>query len=200
MRHPKLFRFVAEHLVGPATKPVPDGNLHCGRGLDEFSSQGVGNLLWSFARQGQISLELPILKGRGRMGIFVTMQRDVGEPLLKRLCNCCVEHVLEKYADLDSLSTCDISNTAWALAIMGIHHRRFFEAVETQVAKRCVLSMRMSCSAFLLSTLQHPSTLGFHVRSDSLPHRRLFLFIIRLLFLFLPWYSHWYTHTIVPTR
>ena len=98
IRHPDLFRFVAEHLVGPEHDPVPAGKLHCGRGLDEFSSQGIGNLVWSYARQAQLS-ENTKNKDNGRMGMYISISRDVGEQLMKRLCNCCAEHNLRKYGE-----------------------------------------------------------------------------------------------------
>ena len=53
IRHPVLFKSVAEHLVGSGDRPEITG-----RGLEDFSVQGLGNLAWAFARQAQLGAEV----------------------------------------------------------------------------------------------------------------------------------------------
>jgi hypothetical protein len=97
VRHPTLFKTIAEHLVGRESDAVPEGKLHCGRGLDEFSPQGIGNLAWSYAKQAQLAVEtVDRVEGlrsdtTGRLFIFSTICIDIGETLIKRLFNACAE-------------------------------------------------------------------------------------------------------------
>ncbi len=81
MRHPALFQKVAKHLVGPQ-----------GRGLSTFSSQGLGNTLWSFAKQASLSLDVieslgdtVKLVSTGRLAVYETSCLDNGENVIKRL-------------------------------------------------------------------------------------------------------------------
>lgn len=103
VRHPKLFKAVAEYLVGKESDPVPEGQLHCGRGLDDFTQQGIGNLVWSYAKQAQLAAEtMNRVDGlssisSGRLLVFTTVCLDIGESLVKRLFNCCAETDLAKF-------------------------------------------------------------------------------------------------------
>ena len=88
IRHPKLFQSVAEHLVGSG-----DSKDFNGRGLDEFSPQGLGNLAWAYARQAQLGSEtMQKREGQtlvaftsGRLAHYNTIFIDVGESLLQKL-------------------------------------------------------------------------------------------------------------------
>jgi hypothetical protein len=142
VRHPDLFKAVAEYLVGKASDAVPDGQIHCGRGLDDFTPQGIGNLVWSYAKQAQLAVEtvnrvegLSSLSS-GRLFVFTTICLDIGESLVKRLFNCCAETDLAKFDNLAVLSAIDLSNTAWAFSVLGLRHTRFFEAMSNQVIQR----------------------------------------------------------------
>ena len=82
VRHPSLFEKIAKHLVGSN-----------GRGLSTFTSQGLGNTLWSFAKQAQLSLEVIETLGdsvklvsTGRLAVYETSCLDNGgEPVITRL-------------------------------------------------------------------------------------------------------------------
>ena len=86
VRHPLLFRAVAEHLVGGDFDD--DGN---GRGLRGFSPQGIGNLAWSYAKQAQIAFSSSDgtkglnIGSSGRQAVYETSCLDVGEVLINRL-------------------------------------------------------------------------------------------------------------------
>lgn len=72
----------SERIVGPN-----------GRGFSTFSPQGIGNTVWSFARQAQISNEVVQSFGldnvnigtTGRLAMYETSCLDVGEDLIKTL-------------------------------------------------------------------------------------------------------------------
>ena len=88
MRHPKLFRSVAEHLVGKG-----DHAEVTGRGLSEFNTQGIANLAYSYARHSQLGAELMEGSGRGcripiaggRLACQFVVFSDVGEGLIRKL-------------------------------------------------------------------------------------------------------------------
>lgn len=91
MRHPKLFKTVAEHLVG--TEDDPDGAKKA-RGFGEFSPQGIGNLSWAIAKQAQmVAMAAERVEGSGsrvggttgRLAIYATSCIDIGEVLIQRL-------------------------------------------------------------------------------------------------------------------
>jgi hypothetical protein len=87
VRHPQLFRTVAEYLVGEENEPVT------GRGLSDFNSQGLANLAYSYARQAQIGGETldkyekkcRIAFTGGRLAHFTVIFLDVGEGRLRKL-------------------------------------------------------------------------------------------------------------------
>ena len=101
---------MAEHLVGRESDAVPDGRLYCGRGLDEFSPQGIGNLAWSYAKQAQLAVEtINRVEGltsdtSGRLFIFSTICIDVGETLIKRLFNACAEADIVNHGTNDGIA------------------------------------------------------------------------------------------------
>ena len=88
MRHPELFRSVAEYLVGNDDHPEITG-----RGLNEFNSQGLANLAYSYARHAQLGGEtmdkyqkrcrIPFTGGK--LAYYTVIYLDVGEGLLRKL-------------------------------------------------------------------------------------------------------------------
>lgn len=151
IRHPRLFKSVAEHLVGQEAQQVPEGQIHIGRGLDEFSPQGIGNLAWSYAKQAQLAGEAAdrIANDKkdsnrsGRLAVHTTICLDVGENLVKRLFNSIAETDLRKHAGLSTLSLQDIANTAWSFAVLGLRHVPFFDAVSNQIIQRLSRKLKM---------------------------------------------------------
>jgi hypothetical protein len=85
MRHPELFKSVAEHLMGNGDKE--------GRGLDEFPPQGIGNTAWSFAKQAQLAEDVirryagqtTSSHTTGRLAVYTASFIDIGEELLQSL-------------------------------------------------------------------------------------------------------------------
>jgi len=131
VRHPAVFKNVAKHLVG-------NDSGHTGRGMDSFSSQGLGNLAWSYAKQAQLATEVSdgMIESTGRLAVYETSWRDVGEPLIKRLFSKIAERAMDSNNGLSTYKPQDISNTCWAFASLGILHRSFFKAVSTEVQER----------------------------------------------------------------
>ena len=88
MRHPKLFRAVAEHLVGKG-----DHIEMTGRGMNEFNSQGIANLAYAYARHAQLGGETmekykhycTIGFTGGKLAVYTIAYLDVGEGLLRKL-------------------------------------------------------------------------------------------------------------------
>jgi RAP domain len=134
LRHPVLFKFVAEHLVGSE-----DGTV-AARGLDTFSTQGLGNMAWAFARQAQLSEEvserLSLNSGNGRMSAYKTIYFDVGEHLLLKLFSSIAETNIRVYDRLRIGKPQDISNTAWAFAALGLKDSRYMDAAKLTLADR----------------------------------------------------------------
>jgi len=136
VRHPRLFRSVAEHLVGSAVDMPEHPNIHCGRGLDEFSSRIMASLLWTFAKQAQLAAEYNYAHFSGRMAVYCASSIDIGDTLIKRLVNAALVAGLENFDDLSLHTTTDLSNTIWAMATLGYYHGPFVNAVERQVIDR----------------------------------------------------------------
>eukprot|EP00986_Skeletonema_menzelii_P013287 scaffold7617_cov240-Skeletonema_menzelii.AAC.2 len=130
VRHPALFKKVAHHLVAAN-----------GRGFGGFSSQGLGNTLWSFAKQAQLSLEVidslgdsVKLGSTGRLAVYETSCLDIGEKAIKTLFVRAAEGGVE--IGLDRFTNQDLSNTVWAYSTLGLLHSGFFKEAEKQVFKR----------------------------------------------------------------
>eukprot|EP00985_Skeletonema_marinoi_P001291 scaffold517_cov140-Skeletonema_marinoi.AAC.4 len=130
VRHPALFKKVAHHLVAAN-----------GRGFGGFSSQGLGNTLWSFAKQAQLSLEVidslgdsVKLGSTGRLAVYETSCLDIGEKAIKTLFVRAAEGGVE--LGLDRFTNQDLSNTVWAYSTLGLLHSGFFKEAENQVLKR----------------------------------------------------------------
>lgn len=73
------------------------------RGFSTFSSQGLGNTLWSFAKQAQLSQEVIESLGdiakvgsTGRLAVYETSCLDIGEELIKRLFASAAESGMEE--------------------------------------------------------------------------------------------------------
>jgi len=130
-RHPVLFQAVAEHLVG--SKDDPDMN---GRGVDDFNSQSIANLAYSFARHTQLGVEIlekykekcRIPATGGRLAAYTTSYLDVGEGLLRKLYSAIAESCIQNDR-LKDFSPQDVANSVWAFAVMGMKHVRFLDAV-----------------------------------------------------------------------
>ena len=100
LRHPELFKSVAQHVLGEKT--TKDSRLK------DFSPQGIGNFVWSYARQAQLSNE-PSSSGKnsessqqnvssnssGRLAIYETICLDLGEDFVNRLFASIAECSLE---------------------------------------------------------------------------------------------------------
>ncbi len=84
MRHPGVFKRVAEHLVG-SDEDAANGKK--GRGMSGFSPQGLGNLAWSYAKQAQLGADVNGSKvgSTGRLAVYETSCLDIGESLIQRL-------------------------------------------------------------------------------------------------------------------
>lgn len=139
IRFPTLFKFVAEHLVGSGDDPNSTG-----RGLEGFSQQGIGNLAWSFARQAQLGDQCVsrnegsamINMVSGRLAHYTVSYIDIGEGLLHKLFYGIAETDLKVHDNLSKLSPQDLSNTAWAFAILGMKHDPFLDALANQLEER----------------------------------------------------------------
>ena len=139
IRHPLLFRTVAEHLVGGSTS---DNSNNTGRGLKGFSPQGLGNLAWSFAKQAQladvINDDMKSIGSNGRLAIYETSCLDVGESRINLFFSRIAEAGLEYHDELRSFKPQDLSNTAWAFATLGMIHQKFFAATAHEFKQRYV--------------------------------------------------------------
>mmetsp|Transcript_10871 Transcript_10871/g.23114 ORF Transcript_10871/g.23114 Transcript_10871/m.23114 type:complete len:1206 (+) Transcript_10871:171-3788(+) len=139
MRHPELFRSVAEYLVGK-----DDSREMTGRGLDEFNSQGLANLAYSFARHTQLGGETMNKYERrcripftgGKLAYYTISYLDVGEGLLRELFAAIAKADIENFDNLSKCSAQDVSNTVWAFGILGLKHERFLKAVEGTLRQR----------------------------------------------------------------
>lgn len=140
IRHPLLFKSVSEHLVGS------EDGLIVARGLDEFSPQGLGNMAWAFARQGQlaegVSDRWNLNSGNGRLLVYKTIYFDVGQRLLQKLFGAIAETNLRVHDELRKAKPQDISNTAWAFAVIGMKETRFMEAATTALVERSDMFVR----------------------------------------------------------
>ena len=140
MRHPRLFKMFAEYLVGNG-----DSAEDRGRGLRGFSSQGMANLAWSYAKQAQLasSAEYSRLKvgSQGRQAVHETSCLDIGELQINKLFSRVAEEALHGPGGLDRFSAQDLANKCWSFAILGLLHTEYFEGVGNTVSKRLVYSL-----------------------------------------------------------
>lgn len=138
IRHPALFKAVTLHLLDG------DGTDGHGRGLDEFSPQGLGNMAWAFARQAQLAAgvserlkdESNLANSNGRLAVYTTSYIDVGETLIQRLFATIAETDLRVHNNLSNCKPQDLANTIWAFAVLGLKHVPFMEAVESELVTR----------------------------------------------------------------
>ena len=84
MRHPVLFRSVAEHLVG-------------GRGVGSFAPQELSNLAWAYARQAQLGAEKMDGYEAGTLSKYKVAFVDIGEHLLQKLFFAIAEVSLSRH-------------------------------------------------------------------------------------------------------
>ena len=127
VRHPRVFKYIAEYLVGAED----DGPRKIGRGFSEFSTQGIGNLSWSYAKQAQLAVDRQ--GGSGRLAVYGTSCVDIGENLMKRLFIQLAESAI---GIVPEMSPQDMSNTAWAFATLGMVHNGLFDAIAEEVRER----------------------------------------------------------------
>lgn len=143
IRHPEVFKSVAEHLVG-SDEDAANGKR--GRGLDGFSPQGIGNLAWAYAKQAQLAADVSdsTIGSTGRLAVYETSCLDVGENLVHRLFSRIAETGIE---NLNRFKPQDLSNTCWAFATLGLLHNSFFSAVSEQVNSRLLPSKSKTTGA-----------------------------------------------------
>ena len=104
---------MALHLVG-----LEEGDKISGRGLQDFSSQGLGNMAWSYARQAQLGTDsFKRYEGKtmvpatsGRLGQYTTAYVDIGEGLLQKLFYAIAETGLNQ---MGMYSCCGFSALSW---------------------------------------------------------------------------------------
>ena len=137
LRHPRLFKMIAEYLVGNGESAEDRG-----RGLQGFSSQGLSNFAWSYAKQAQLasSAEYSRLRtgNKGRQAVHETSCLDVGELQINRLYSRVAEEALHGAGGLGRFSPQDLSNQCWSFAILGLLHTEYFEGVRAAVSNRYV--------------------------------------------------------------
>ena len=137
IRHPRLFRWTTQHLLGE------DSDRNCGR-LDEFSPQGLGNLCWAYARQAQLAAETSSrLKGsstlanaNGRLAVYTTSYFDIGELLLQRFFAAIAETDLRVHKEMVRCKPQDLANSAWAFAVLGLKDASFLQAIKSELVGR----------------------------------------------------------------
>jgi RAP domain len=130
IRHPALFKFAAEHLVGGTNSTTHSR-------LEEFSAQELSNVAWAYAKQDQLAQNASErLKRRGKFLVYRTIYMDVGEQLLHRLFISIAEAIVGVHDDLRKASPQEISNTAWAFATLGYKETRYLEAANDALAER----------------------------------------------------------------
>jgi hypothetical protein len=147
IRHPALFKSITEHLIGREDDPNDNG-----RGLDEFSPQGLGNMAWAFARQAQLADEVAsrfkgtstISYNNGRLLVYTASYFDIGEVVIQRLFNAIAETDFRVHGQLSKLKPQDIANTAWAFAVLGLRPTVFMEEARSQMIARTSAYVRGS--------------------------------------------------------
>jgi hypothetical protein len=140
IRHPQLFKFVAQHIVGVEDENDPN---FIPRGFDDFSAQGLGNMALSYARHSQLAADVgdrlkassALAASNGRLAVYTTSYLDVGETLLHRLFN----ELADAYLRNQMLQRCkpqDLANSAWAFAVLGLQHTAFMEEIKKELSNR----------------------------------------------------------------
>lgn len=152
IRHPRLFKRIAEHLVGGDSNDDDNTNNYSNkqaalppRSFDSYSPQGLGNTAWAYARQAQLSEEVVDRIGKGalatslsngRLAVYTTSYFDIGETLLHRFFSALAEADLRLHDNLSKLKPQDLSNTAWTFAVLGLRHSAFCDAAKRQLVER----------------------------------------------------------------
>ncbi len=140
IRHPQLFKFVAQHIVGGEDEGDPN---FIPRGFGDFSAQGLGNMALSYARHAQLAADVgdrlkassALAASNGRLAVYTTSYLDVGETLLHRLFN----ELADAYLRNQMMQRCkpqDLANSAWAFAVLGLQHSSFMEEIKKELSKR----------------------------------------------------------------
>ncbi|GKY96336.1 hypothetical protein MPSEU_000593300 [Mayamaea pseudoterrestris] len=140
IRFPALFKATTEYLVGgvEASSKYPKG-----RGINDFSTQGLANLVWAFARQAQLAEDVStrqpasrLASGNGRLVVYTTSYLDIGEKLMQKLFKTVADATLTNFDDLRKLKPQDLCLIAWAFAVLGLKHTRFIESARDEVQRR----------------------------------------------------------------
>lgn len=139
IRHPRLFKAMAEHLVGG-----PDGDSSGARGFDGFSPQGLGNTAYSFARQAQLAVDAkdrvpgrPYLSiSNGRLAVYTAIYFDIGEHLVQKLFKSMADYAVATHDGLRNYKPQDLSNSAWTFAVLGLHHSDFMQSAISELKRR----------------------------------------------------------------
>jgi len=141
IRHPNLFKTIAEHLVGENEE-----SSNSARGFASFSPQGLGNLAWAYARQAQLAAEAPtearrnaastLAQSTGRLAVYTASYFDIGEVLLHRLFRAIAEAAIVRHDNLRNLKPQDLSNLAWTYAVLGLSHRGFKDKAKDELRMR----------------------------------------------------------------
>ncbi|KAG7348153.1 FAST kinase-like protein, subdomain 1 [Nitzschia inconspicua] len=170
MRHPSLFKFAAEHLVG-----AEDDLRDTGRGLDEFDVQAIANLAYVYARHCQLGAEVlqtyhekcPIPQTGGRLACYTVSFLDIGEGLLRKLYSRIANNQIANQGDIMVMSAQNVANIAWAFAIYGFKHPRYLDAVHNALQTRMGnCQLRYSTGSFggqeIANTLWAFATLNYY--------------------------------------
>jgi hypothetical protein len=140
MRHPKLFKAVAEHLVGDTEDPND-----IGRALESLDSQCLANFAYVYARHSQLGASILqkypgkccIPPSDGRLACFTMAFLDVGEGLLRKLYSRLAKAQLQMLNDQPgAISSQDIANTAWSFAIHGLKHKSHLDSIANVMRTR----------------------------------------------------------------
>lgn len=165
VRHPTLFKSVAEYLVSS-----PD-MFNESRGYSGCSTQVFGIIAWSFAKQAQLAKEIvessttqtPLGTTTGRQATYDASCVDVGGELIDQLFSSIATHSLQykNGEGLSRFSPQDLSNLAWAFATLGLYHKELLDAIAEQVTQRLSLHLEyLNGSGAEDSSLKKPSDLN----------------------------------------
>ena len=101
-------------------------------------------MAWAFARQAQLACEVldrypgtsNLLQSTGRQAVYTASYFDYGELLVQRLFQAIAEAALEDHDNLGRRKPQDLSNIAWAFAVLGLSHTRFMETAKFELRRR----------------------------------------------------------------
>jgi len=144
IRHPRLFKFVANFLTKQEGK------------MDAYMTQAVGNIAWSYARQAQLyfaaSQRHAAVVGaqNGKLAAYKAIFCDVGEGLLHELFHTLADTSMRVHDNMKDGTAQDITNTVWAFATLGLKHETFLNAMTDQFSSRLLSCVEDSTSTRIL--------------------------------------------------